>query len=90
MTQHCTICGPNFYGKCTHGTLIKNNSEEQRVIDAKTQKLNGSRAYSDSFNHVVINYGGTEFGYDLACAIQLRAELDVAIINAAKSNDKYA
>ena len=62
---------------------------KQRIEDAKNQKSAGIRAYSDSFNHVIVNYGGAEHGYDLACAIRLRDALNVAISNAAKPDDEY-
>ena len=51
-------------------------------------KMSGGRAYSDDFNHVLVNCGGTEYGYDLACAIQLRADLDRAIEKAATPNER--
>jgi hypothetical protein len=62
---------------------------KQRIDDAKNQKRRGDRAYSDAFDHVIVNMHGTEYGLDLACAIRLMYALNGAIINAAKSDDEY-
>lgn len=62
---------------------------DYRQIHAKADKQNGRRAYSDSFDHVLVRMHGTEYGLDLACAIRLREDLDRAIRNAALSDDDY-
>jgi len=60
-----------------------------RKKDARRARLKGDRAYSDAFDHIIVNCGGSEHGYDLACAIQLRDALNRAISNAALPDDEY-
>jgi len=60
-----------------------------RQKHAKYFKENGYRAYSDAFNHVIVNHQGQEYGFDLACAVQLLTDLNYAIQIAAKTNDRY-
>lgn len=62
---------------------------KQRMADAKEKKRSGKRAYSDAHNHIIVNYGGSEHGYDLGCAIQLRDALNEAISAAAVPDDEY-
>lgn len=63
---------------------------ELRVLHAKAEKDFGRRAYSDSFNHIIVSmHGSHESGLDLACAIQLRNDLDKAIKSASLPNDLY-
>jgi len=65
-------------------------TKELRALHAKGDKENGRRAYSDCFNHILIRSpGNTEHGYDLACAIRLREDLDRAIRYAALGDDSY-
>ena len=64
--------------------------EKKRIEEAKRKKRAGYRAYSDAFNHVIVNmHGSKEYGLDLTCAIQLRNDLDRAINDAATSIDRY-
>lgn len=62
---------------------------QQRIDHAKALKNIGRRAYSDSFNHIIVKMYNTEHGMDLACAIQLRDALDDAISVAARPDDMY-
>lgn len=59
-----------------------------RRKNAATFKKHGYRAYSDAFNHVIVNHNSKEYGLDLACAVQLRNDLDIAISEAAMSDDR--
>lgn len=62
-----------------------------RCSNAKIDKQRGLRAYSDAFNHIIINvHGCGESGLDLACAIRLKTDLERAINEAAMADDEYS
>lgn len=62
-----------------------------RASNAKIDKQRGLKAYSDTFNHIIINvHSCGENGIDLACAIRLKADLERAINEAAMSDDEYS
>lgn len=63
--------------------------KELRKVNAKADKDSGRRAYSDAFNHVIVKIGNTEHGFDLACAIQLKTDLDKAISYAALHDAEF-
>ncbi|MES9841206.1 MAG: hypothetical protein ABW134_11690 [Candidatus Thiodiazotropha endolucinida] len=68
---------------------MRPEEQSNRMTHAKTDIQLGRRAYSDSFNHVVVRMYRQEYGFDLACAIRLREDLDRAIRNAALPDDEY-
>jgi len=62
---------------------------DARITHAKTHIDFGRRAYSDGFNHIVVRMPAADYGFDLACAIRLREDLDMAIKNAALPDDEF-
>lgn len=71
--------------------MSNTTTADTRASNARIDKQRGLRAYSDTFNHVIINvHGRGESGLDLACAIRLKADLDRAINEAAMSDDEYS
>lgn len=66
-------------------------TKELRQLHAESWRKCGRRAYSDCHNHVIVSiHKREEFGIDLPCAIRLREDLDMAIRNAALSDDEYS